>query len=275
MANPDPTITHKQLVKKIFINGRIRTVTGLHIGGSNTQLEIGGIDNAAIQHPFTGEPYVPGSSLKGKMRSLMEQAEGSFGGSIGRGVNHGPSSDPTQTDLVMLFGNANGDENNIPSRLIVRDGGLLDKELFRTDSELPFTEVKTEVAIDRLTSTATPRQIERVPAGASFSLQLVINVWQDLRGKQTQDEANQKSKKKDSSFFFPELTEARLVELTLNSLRMLQDDYLGGKGSRGSGQISVHLDEIKERSAAFYQGKTDHQEGYQASDHQIPSDLSA
>jgi len=259
----DKTITHKKLVKKIFLRGRVHVITGLHIGGSNMQLEIGGIDNAVIRHPFTQEPYLPGSSLKGKMRALMEQAAGTFGRGIGRS-NFGPTEDPEASDLVMLFGNAKGEEENIPSRLIVRDGILLNADEMGSGSDLPFTEVKTEVNIDRLTSAATPRQVERVPAGAQFSLDLVINVWEDQRDS---------DKKSPKTHFFPELAETTQVQYTLNALRMLQDDYLGGKGSRGSGQIAIDLDPIVERSAAFYQGKTEEKDAYQPSQHRVPEDL--
>ena len=278
MVQADPTITHKCLVKKIFIRGRIHALTGLHIGGSNMQLEIGGIDSAVIRNPFTNEPYIPGSSLKGKMRALMEQAEGAFGGSIGKGVKFGPSSDPEHSDLVRLFGNAKGDQNNIPSRLIVRDGHLQDAGKWKQTSEVPFTEIKTEVAIDRLTSTATPRQIERVPAGAEFSLDLVLNVWKDCRKEdaeaQEAPDTSPQGKEKGKNLY-PELDEARLLALTFNALRLLQDDYLGGKGSRGSGQVKVAVSRIEERSADFYLGKAEKTAGYQPSEHTIPLDLQA
>ena len=54
------------------ITATIEIVTGLHIGGNNDEIKIGGIDNPVIKNPLTNEPYIPGSSLKGKIRSLIE-----------------------------------------------------------------------------------------------------------------------------------------------------------------------------------------------------------
>ena len=62
-----------KLVKIKKITGEIKCVTNLHIGGSKDMLGIGMMDNPVIRDPVTDEPYIPGSSLKGKMRSLLEQ----------------------------------------------------------------------------------------------------------------------------------------------------------------------------------------------------------
>ena len=62
-----------KLVRIYTITGTIETVTGLHIGAGKDSIEIGGMDNPVIKHPHTGEHYIPGSSLKGKVRSLRSE----------------------------------------------------------------------------------------------------------------------------------------------------------------------------------------------------------
>ncbi|MEA5259536.1 type III-A CRISPR-associated RAMP protein Csm3 [Arcicella aquatica] len=217
-----------KLIKKIIITGEIHAKTGLMIGGSNTAMGIGGPDKTVIRNPITKQPYIPGSSLKGKMRSLLELSFGNIGSKKMGKVENGPSEDPTHKTTV-LFGSARTDGQQRPSRIICRDGFLLNpNELKNTD--LPFTEAKTEVVIDRITSAAMPRTFERVPAGAKFSLNIVINVFDD---DPFRDE---------------------LQTLTFKALQLVQDDYLGGSGSRGSGQVKIKIDRIIERTSEFYHG---------------------
>lgn len=190
----------EKLVKKIKITTTITTVTGLHIGGSSDNVEIGGIDLPVIRLSYrNNQPYIPGSSLKGKIRCLLEQTSGAeLGGD----------------DLVnKLFGCS---AKNMPSKLIVRDASLTpesEQELRNcNDLDMPYTESKWENVIDRRKGTAEhPRQIERVPAGAVFNAEFVINVWDD--------------------------EEQVLLDLFKKGLRLLENDYLGGNGSRGYGQI--------------------------------------
>lgn len=199
----------ERLVKKIKIETTIELLTGLHIGGSKDNVEIGGIDTPVIKLASKeNKPYIPGSSLKGKMRCLLEQAEGStkVGGN----------------DVINnLFGFApaeKGDNRDSrPSKVIVRDAMLTDEsanELRNCDNlDMPYTENKFENVIDRVKGVAEhPRQIERVPAGAKFNQELVINVWDDDN-------------------------EDDLLELLKKGMIMLVNDYLGGSGSRGYGQI--------------------------------------
>lgn len=217
------------LIKKILLGGKIMTLTGLHIGGSNTSMAIGGVDSSVIRNPLNNKPIIPGSSLKGKMRSLLEQLDGVFGRGVGRNSNFGPTDKP-ENRIAKVFGTAVNDKNNVPSKVIVRDCELLDPEeeiLNSQNTDLPYSEIKTEVVIDRVTAAATPRQLERVPAGVEFSFQLIINVF---------DVDNEKE----------------MVNLVFNGLKLLQDDYLGGSGSRGSGQIKFKIEEIKERSREYY-----------------------
>lgn len=220
------------LIKKIFIKGQIETLSGLLIGGSNTAMGIGGPDKLVIRNPLNEQPYIPGSSLKGKMRSLLEISYNSFVFKpMSKTINYVPSYNPTEVTTV-LFGSASGDKDQRPSRIIVRDGRLLyseDKKLWK-NTDLPFTETKTEVIIDRVTSAAMPRTFERVPAGAKFELDIVLNIF----------EGDNKS-------------EGELLSHTLRGLQMLQDDYLGGCGSRGSGRVKFRISSITERSVAYYQ----------------------
>lgn len=216
-----------KLIKKIDISGKIILKTGLHIGGTNSSMSIGGIDTAVIRNPLTNQPFIPGSSLKGKMRSLLEVSLGDIGGRQGN-ITNGPSNSGKVADL---FGNAIGGENQKPSRVIVRDSNLLDAEKLLAKTEIPYTEGKTEVVIDRITSTANPRQIERVPAGAEFELNIVLNVWE-------QDN-----------------NEKELIENLFKSLQLVHDDYLGGSGSRGYGQVAFQITKMEEKVIDTYYGK--------------------
>lgn len=219
----------RTLIKKILVSGKIVTKTGLHIGGSNSSMSIGGVDTAVIRNPLTDKPIIPGSSLKGKMRCLLEQIDGTFGRGFGRNIQHGPTDNP-ENRIARVFGTAVNDEKNIPSKVIIRDCELIDDDneiLNNQNTDLPYSEIKTEVVIDRITSAAMPRQIERVPAGIDFKFDMVINV-------------------------FDNDDEEQMVNLVFNGLKLLQDDYLGGSGSRGSGQIEFFIKKVTERGSKYY-----------------------
>ena len=198
----------KQLVKKIKINTSITLITGLHIGGNSENVEIGGIDNPVIKLASKGDvPYIPGSSLKGKMRCLLEQAAGAPKVGLDEKVNN----------LFGITENKTINTSNQPSKIIVRDAMLSDeskKMLLDCDNlDMPYTENKFENVIDRVKGIAQhPRQTERVPAGAKFNAEFVINVWDD-------DD------------------EQEMMALFEKGIRLLENDYLGGSGSRGYGQI--------------------------------------
>jgi CRISPR-associated protein Csm3 len=164
------------------------------------------------------------------MRSLFEVASGSNLERQGDQIQYGPAKTGPSSDL---FGNAAGGEKQIASRLIVRDCNLLNHEELLRKTEIPYTEGKTEVVIDRITSAASPRQIERVPAGATFRLNMVINIWE--------------TENKDDT----------LMNNFFESLTLLQDDYLGGGGSRGNGQIAIKIDDIQEKSITGYYEKAE------------------
>jgi CRISPR-associated protein Csm3 len=195
-----------QLVKKIKITTTIDLVTGLHIGGSSENVEIGGIDNPVIKIATKdSQPYIPGSSLKGKMRCLLEQIAGTA--KVGGNAK-----------IDNFFGGADA-KNPSPSKIIVRDAYLTEAsaEILRNcdNLDMPYTEAKWENVIDRVKGTAEhPRQTERIPAGVSFDAEFVINVWDsDGNGEE-------------------------LLQLFKKGVAALENDYLGGSGSRGYGQIS-------------------------------------
>lgn len=199
-----------KLTKKIVYSGTITLKTGLHIGGTNASLNIGGPDKFVVRNPINNIPYIPGSSLKGKMRALIEIANGE--------TNEGKPTNNPNSKAGYLFGVSGDSEKSRPSRLIVRDAELdvSNPEMF-ANTDLPYTESKTEVAIDRVTAKATPRTFERVPAGAQFKLNMVLNIFEG------DDESKLKSTLKQA-------------------IKLLEDDYLGGHGSRGYGQVKFEYD---------------------------------
>ncbi|HIX87459.1 MAG TPA: type III-A CRISPR-associated RAMP protein Csm3 [Candidatus Parabacteroides intestinigallinarum] len=207
-----------KLQKKIIYTGTITLKTGLHIGGTNAALNIGGPDKFVVRNPITNIPYIPGSSLKGKMRALVEIATGCV--SVNQKGEAKASEDPNSVS-GRLFGVATGKSNNRPSRLIVRDAELdiSHPEMFE-NTDLPYTETKTEVAIDRITAQANPRTFERIPAGAQFKLNMVLNIFE---GEDEQE----------------------LIKTLKKGIELLHDDYLGGHGSRGYGQVEIQLEEPK------------------------------
>lgn len=199
-----------KLIKKIRYTGVITLKTGLHIGGTNAALNIGGPDKFVVRNPLNNIPYIPGSSLKGKMRSLVEIYNGE--------TNNGKPTNDANTKAGALFGVSGDSDSSRPSRLIVRDAELDTNSADFSNTDLPFTESKTEVAIDRVTAKANPRTFERVPAGAKFNLNMVLNVFEG------EDEKGLKNTLKQA-------------------INLLHDDYLGGHGSRGYGQIEIKLDD--------------------------------
>lgn len=217
-----------KLLKKVVYKGTITLKTGLHIGGTNAALNIGGPDKFVVRNPLNNVPYIPGSSLKGKLRALIEISNGCV--SVNRDTT-GPSNDPSSLS-GELFGVAGDSQTSKPSRLIVRDAEMFTGKEDETElrqyevkasdipdlnnTDLPFTESKTEVAIDRVTAKANPRTFERVPAGAIFRLDLVLNIFEGEN-------------------------EDRLKKTLARAIALLEDDYLGGQGSRGYGQVKIHF----------------------------------
>jgi len=211
-----------KLIGKFFIKGEIKALTGLHIGGSKTALDIGGIDLNVIK-TAAGVPYIPGSSLKGKLRAMLAREEGS-------------KELQTDSDTIKeIFGESPTKENpeGRITRLIVRDAFLyidhFEKEKENgefTELELDYTEGKWENTINRKTGTAgNPRQIERVPAGAIFKFELIYDIYDDVL-KDHSDELNLST-----------IENLKHIKEIKKAMRLLEDDYLGGSGSRGYGKI--------------------------------------
>lgn len=232
-----------RLIEKRFIRGKLEVVTGLHIGGAKSSLDIGAIDLSVVK-TAAGVPFIPGSSLKGKLRSLLAREHGSdsvatdpepiptlFGSpNAKRREGEGDGAAPAGRDR----GGADDRVQGTPARLIVRDAFLdLDDFEKRADVfaelEMDYTESKWENTINRLTGTAEhPRQLERVPAGVLFDFELVLNVMDD-----GQEEEH--------------LTALR------KAMRLLEDDYLGGQGSRGYGRVRFVDVVMLRRTLAQYQ----------------------
>ncbi len=227
------------LLGRVIITCNIEAVTGLHIGGSSAGMEIGGVDNPVIRDALTHAPYIPGSSLRGKMRSQLEKTLGlSQNNRIGKATIH-TCKDPKDYDanggcpVCHIFGVPGEVEASGPTLLIVRDVMLTPESKYSLDkahTDLAYTEIKTEVAIDRVTSAAAPRNQERVPAGAVFGpAELVFSIYHA-------DDFNR-------------------LRYVVDGLQLLEDDYLGGQGSRGSGKIRFENLEITARSSRQYSQK--------------------
>jgi CRISPR-associated protein Csm3 len=238
--------TQLKLIGKLILEGELQCETGLHIGAGKGSLEIGGADNPVVKDAF-GMPYIPGSSLRGKLRSLLEQATGAavpaelvyLSKRKGQEVRIHQSDRPDD-EICLLFGRNPGrmekfsgdtldNGNATPARLSVFDAPLIADSItaqMRENLDDELTEVKSENAIDRITSQANPRTLERVPAGARFRIRMVLDLLCE--------EDN--------------VLPARLVE----AVRLLEDDALGGGGSRGSGRVRFSGLKLTWRSKAFY-----------------------
>lgn len=233
---------------KLLIEGELICETGLHIGAGKGTLEIGGADNPVVKDAF-GRPYIPGSSLRGRLRSLLEQALGLVNPKQlvyvsrrkGQEVRIHASDDPGD-EVSLLFGRAPGRVERVegevlsqltitPARLTVYDAALqLDSitAAMRESLDDELTEVKSEAAIDRLTSQSQARTLERVPAGASFRVKLILDVLC--------------------------MEDKELLGTLVQGLSLLEDDALGGGGSRGSGRVRFANLKLTWRNAAFYKG---------------------
>ena len=273
----------RQLAGKIRIESILLVETGLHIGGGGETLDIGGLDKPVTRDPLTQQPYLPGSSIKGKLRSILERLHNKPVNREGNRIYRYESDDlvdgytelsadqfvafqgASTCPVSRLFGSTgvkcwiqttavtpetekvsnttpksiptNGVEHtkvtgrNAPARLIVRDAHLDShsvEKLKRVDTGLYMTEWKFENGIDRITSAANPRQVERVPAGAEFKFELVYTIE----------------------------NEEQVIEDLKNlaiALAILEDDALGGHGSRGYGKIKFQQIQFFYRSLAQYQ----------------------
>jgi len=220
----------RPILGKYIIKGKIILETGLRIGGQELGVNIGGIDNPVIRNPLTGEPYIPGSSVKGKMRSLMERL---LNLDISGNKVRRHECEERECKVCRVFGSTSKEGNNIPSRLLVRDAFLTEDsktKLLSMETDLPYTEWKTENALDRVTCKADPRSFERIPAGAEFEFEIIYTA------------ENEKHIKED-------------LENIATALELLEDDYLGGNGSRGYGKVKFSIEKVIFKSADYYKGE--------------------
>ena len=190
---------------KLLIKGTIKLITGLHIGTSGDFSAIGAVDTIVIRDSVTNKPMIPGSSLKGKMRYLLARTK--YNSSL-------ELSDIKKEDdcIKRLFGSS---EPVTISRLQFQDMLLSDKtinEFKEFEFDLPYTEIKYENTIDRTKGIANPRQLERVPAGSEFDFKVIYNIEKIEDFKED-------------------------MKNILLMMDVLEDDYLGGHGTRGYGRI--------------------------------------
>jgi CRISPR-associated protein Csm3 len=209
-----------QLINIHVLSATLELKSGLRIGASEGEIRIGGVDNQVIRNPHSGEPYIPGSSLKGKVRSLLEWRSGAVQPEP-LGIRDMSERYPQVRLILQLFGVGGGDQLTDaqakdlgPTRLAFWDAALQPAWVARIKGEDKLlTEVKTENRIDRIRGVAEhPRQTERVPAGACFDFRLSIKQL-DIDGDG-----------------------AELRRTLLAGLRLLELDSLGGSGSRGYGK---------------------------------------
>lgn len=199
---------------KILIEGKLEVVTGLHIGGASSFAAIGAVDSPVVRNSRDNQPMIPGSSLKGKIRSLLARQ---------RNQKISGNMDEDEEGILRLFGSAkNGN---------VRVGRLIFSDLFlaEQDSLESPVEVKFENSINRLTAVANPRQLERVIPGTQFNLKLLYEL------KDTTD----REKEKHSEYYQGTEEEWILKDFQslIDGMKLLELDYLGGSGTRGYGQV--------------------------------------
>lgn len=237
----------------------LKALTGIRIGGSKENFDIGGLDNPVIKTYISipafypsgrelpkGVPYIPGSSLKGKIRSLLEWSTGRVEKMIEKAGTDiklaGTPCDCGRCEVCILFGTGNAKtlenlslkEQPGPPRLIFCDAYPTENTLDRIQKELGesiYTEIKTENQINRINSRANPRKVERVPAGAVFVGRIVFNLYKE--------------------------EDKNLLSLLLQGMRMLEYNYLGGYGSRGSGRVKFEKLNVEFKSKSAYLGKAE------------------
>ncbi|QWK20607.1 MAG: type III-A CRISPR-associated RAMP protein Csm3 [Hydrogenobacter thermophilus] len=246
----------------VVITYKLKALTGLRVGGSRENFDIGGVDNPVMKVPVSipdfygegkelpaGAPYIPGSSVKGKIRSLLEWVYGRVDDMIRKSNGDvdkaGKPCDCGRCEVCIVFGT--GDANTLknlsleeqpgPPRSKFFDAYPTEDTLTRLQEELGkniFTEIKTENQINRITSAANPRKVERVPAGAVFEGTIVFDLF--------------KEEDRDK------------LRLIFDGMKRLEDNFLGGYGSRGSGKVRFEDIKVVFRPADYYKGKAQEKE---------------
>jgi len=260
---------------KYLIKGIVRLETGLHIGGTQEGIEIGGVDNVVIKDPLTGYPYIPGSSLKGKMRCLLEWKLGKvYSDEKNKFPAHSCENHPeikqlkaelrkyqqaknkekeeekkqeiekklkeliNECEICLIFGTSATASGAQPTRITIRDAFPVDDtiNLWQTLlGEATYTEIKTENTIDRITSQATPRPMERVPAGSEFQLEIIFDIYRN--------------------------EDKKLLKDVFTAMLLLEDSSLGGSGSRGYGKIKFIFENKKNKNFIEFHSKEYYQTG--------------
>lgn len=186
--------------------------SGLRIGGEKGVGAPGETDNPILRHPITQMPYVPGSSVKGKIRSLLESRHCPQTQSTGLPCKCG------ECLVCQLFGC--GESRNIksPSRLVFRDCQPTESTRSLWEDVGVSSEIKTEVLIDRNKGLSYgrigPRKTERIPAESDFAFAFSLRHFEG-----------------DSL--------AEYYAMLAEGFDLLERHYLGGSGSRGYGQVAV------------------------------------
>lgn len=200
------------MYSKIEITGVIETKTGMHIGASDGFAAIGAIDFPVAKDAISDLPYIPGSTLKGKIRSLLAKA-----------CNKSPVKNRNEDNerITRIFGTSKSKKDGYPkpSRLIFSDAIMSNEAELISMGAMSATEAKEENSIDPLTAIANPRQIERVIRGAKFPLSIIYNM--------------------DNEAEFEEDMETLAL-----GLKLLQYDYIGGHGSRGYGKVAISIESM-------------------------------
>lgn len=203
------------MIIKLEITGKIEVVTGLHIGASDAYSAIGAVDSPVIREAKSGDPFIPGSSFKGKLRTLLAKLKN-------KKINQ--NHDDDNKSIQALFGS-----KNEQGRLLFSDMKISNWEDLHKKGAKSIIEVKFENSINRITAEANPRQIERVISGAVFDLNIIYDIeyYDDFRDE------NVNKVKED-------------FEILKEGFELLEYDYLGGSGSRGYGKIKLKELDVKD-----------------------------
>lgn len=274
-----------QFQGKYIITGKIICETGLHIGGTQEGIEIGGVDNIVIRDPLTEIPYIPGSSLKGKLRHLLEwKLNKVFATEEDKFPVHSCDNDPNilklkeeakelqgkakeekekeideavktlvnKCPICIIFGSSASTIGGTPTRLTVRDAFPTGYKELKSNKKPPenstiwkwrqwlgeniYTELKTENTIDRVTSEANPRTMERVPAGSEFEFEMIFDIYRN--------------------------EDRELLKNLFTAMHLLENSALGGSGTRGYGKIKFEIEKQEFRSIEYYKtGKISNPDG--------------
>jgi len=229
--------------KNYIIHGEIVCETGLHIGGSKESIEIGGIDNIVMRDSVSNLPYIPGSSIKGKMRALLELNDAEASSNIIK--NKGNICKCGKCLPCNIFGTSADETSNSrgPTRIIVRDSFPSTETVNKWEENkevISGAELKYENTLNRITSAAVPRSQERVPKDSRFNFEIIFSVYEN------DDPENLRG--------------------VFESMHLLQDSYLGGSGTRGYGKIKFENISLLERSKEYYKGISDEKLLHEASD---------